>query len=603
MLRAACGAAARCARARAGARALSAARAAAGASDGGGDREEMEYDLLIVGAGPAGLSAALRAKQLAGDDLSVCVIEKGAEVGAHVLSGNVFEPRALDELLPDWRDDGAHPFRTEAKEDVFAILTETAAVRVPLTPPHMRNDGNYIVSLSQVTRWLAGKAEEAGVDIFPGFCGAELLFEDDGAGGRAVGGVATGDMGVARDGTRKDTFERGMALRARATLLAEGCRGSLSQAAMEAFGLRGECQPQTYALGVKEVWEVPAGQHSEGTVWHSVGWPLDDDTYGGSFLYHMADNRVALGMVVALDYADPTLSPFEEFQRWKTHPAVRAVLEGGECVQYGARALNEGGYQSVPRLHFPGGALVGCAAGFLNVPKIKGTHTAMKSGMLAAEAAVAQLLGEGCADEADEGAKEGCAAPVDLSSYEGALRSSWVWEELYLARNIRPGFKHGLYGGLVNAAVDTYLFGGRAPWTLEHEGRDRDAFTERAGAGDGPLPTREDAMRRYPKPDGVLTFDRLTSLARSGTNHEHDQPAHLRVSDEGRAAMKRLNYDSLAGGPETRYCPAGVYEWVVDDDELSSGGGKEEGGEGLAVKLVINAQNCLHCKVRCASVS
>lgn len=311
-------------------------------------------------------------------------------------SGNVFEPRALDELLPDWREDETAPLRTRATKDAFAILTETQAVTLPLTPPQMHNEGNYIVSLSEVMRWLAGKAEEAGVDIFPGFCGAELLLEGDaGEGTRRVAGVATGDVGVGKSGERKATFERGMALKARATLLAEGCRGSLSGRAMEEFGLREGVQPQTYALGIKEVWEVPAEQHEEGTVWHSVGWPLDDQTYGGSFLYHMADNRVALGLVVALDYADPTLSPFEEFQRWKTHPAVRKVLEGGECLQYGARTLNEGGYQSVPKLDFPGGALIGCSAGFLNVPKIKGTHTAMKSGMLAAEAAVEALTGGG----------------------------------------------------------------------------------------------------------------------------------------------------------------------------------------------------------------
>ncbi|KAK9836020.1 hypothetical protein WJX81_006596 [Elliptochloris bilobata] len=516
----------------------------------------MEYDVCIVGAGPAGLSAAIRLKQRCseeGKDLSVCVVEKGAEVGAHILSGNVLEPRALDELLPDWRTQGA-PLTTAATDDRLYLLTEKRALRLP-TPPQMRNKGNFVVSLSKLVRWLGAKAEEAGVEVLPGFAAAELLTTRAGA----VAGVATGDVGLAKDGSRKDTFASGVELRARATLLAEGCRGSLSEEAMRRFGLRDNTDPQTYALGLKEVWEVRPEVHVPGQVLHTVGYPLDHSVYGGSFLYHMSDNRIALGLVVALDYRDPYLNPFQEFQRWKAHPRIRRLLEGGTCVQYGARTLNEGGLQSIPQLAFPGGALIGCGAGFLNVPKIKGTHTAMKSGMLAADAAFDALTSGAAA----------AGMPADLAAYEPALRESWVGEELEKVRNIRPGFRFGLYPGLAHAAVDTYLLRGRAPWTLRQRHADHEALR----------PAAEFAPRSYPAPDNEVTFGMADSLFRSGTNHGHDEPAHLRLLNPGVPSVINL---PVYAGPESRYCPAGVYEYVAG----------EVGGE----RLQINAQNCLHCK-------
>ncbi|MBV9655008.1 MAG: electron transfer flavoprotein-ubiquinone oxidoreductase [Acetobacteraceae bacterium] len=506
----------------------------------------MAFDAVIVGAGPSGLAAAIRLKQLR-PDASVCVVEKGSEVGAHVLSGAVIEPRALTELLPDWREREA-PLETQVTEDRFLYLTARRAWRLP-TPPAMHNAGNFIVSLGNLCRWLAGQAEALGVEIYPGFAATELLEED----GR-IAGVATGDMGIGRDGAPTGGFQRGMALRAPYTLIAEGCRGSLAKALMAKFGLRDGHDPQTYALGCKELWEIPVAGHKPGLVEHTIGWPLDSATYGGSWLYHFGDNLLSFGFVVGLDYRNPFLSPFEETQRFKTHPAMRRHFEGGRRIAYGARALSEGGLQSVPSLVFPGGALIGDTAGFLVVPKIKGTHTAMKSGMLAAEAVAEALDGD---------------RPALLAGYPARVRGSWLWDELHTARNVRPGFaKWGLHGGLAHAALDAYVLRGRAPWTLHHAHADHEGLTPAAAAQ--PI--------AYPKPDGALTFDRLSSVFLSNTNHEENQPAHLVLRDPKRAIATNWNqYRS----PETRYCPAGVYEIVDADTEP---------------RLQINAQNCVHCK-------
>ncbi|MGC2411335.1 MAG: electron transfer flavoprotein-ubiquinone oxidoreductase [Stellaceae bacterium] len=508
----------------------------------------MEYDVVIVGAGPAGLAAAIRLKQLAaaaGSELGVCVIEKGSEVGAHILSGAVFEPRALNELFPDWRERGA-PLNTPAVEDRFLYLTKNHALRMP-TPPQMHNHGNYIISLGNLCRWLAGQAEELGVEIYPGFAAAEVLYDDEGR----VRGVATGDMGIGRDGAPTARYTPGVELIARETLFAEGCRGSLTKTLAERFGLREGCDPQTYAIGVKELWEVAPEHHRPGLVVHTIGWPLDGATYGGSFLYHLEDHQVAVGFVIGLDYKNPFLSPFEEFQRFKTHPAIRDFFAGGRRISYGARALNEGGFQSIPQVDFPGGALIGCAAGFINVPKIKGSHTAMKSGMVAAETVFARLAGDSGA-----GVRE-------------ALQRSWIWDELYRVRNIRPSFRLGLWGGLLYSALDTYVLRGRAPWTMHHH----PDYTRL-------IPASQVPPIDYPKPDGKISFDRLSSVFISNTNHEEDQPSHLRLRDPAKAIA--INY-RLYDSPEQRYCPAGVYE-IVDD--AATGG----------PRLQINAQNCVHCK-------
>jgi electron-transferring-flavoprotein dehydrogenase len=493
------------------------------------ERERMEYDVVIVGAGPAGLAAAIRLKQLAasaGSEIAVCVIEKGSEVGAHILSGAVFEPRALGELFPDWRERGA-PLNTPAVEDRFLYLTKSRALRLP-TPPQMHNHGNYIISLGNLCRWLAAQAEELGVEIYPGFAGAEVLYDDAGR----VRGVATGDMGIGKDGEPTERYTPGVELIARETLFAEGCRGSLTKTLAERFGLRDGADPQTYAIGVKELWEVEPARHQPGLVVHTIGWPLDSATYGGSFIYHLEDQQVAVGFVIGLDYKNPFLSPFEEFQRFKTHPAIRQFFEGGRRISYGARALNEGGFQSIPKLDFPGGALIGATAGFLNVPKIKGSHTAMKSGMVAAETIFARLNGHPDARVRD------------------ALQQSWIWDELYRVRNIRPSFRLGLWGGLLYSALDTYVLRGRAPWTMHHH----PDYTQLTPASQVP---RID----YPRPDGKISFDRLSSVFISNTNHEEDQPPHLHLRDPAKAIA--INY-RLYDSPEQRYCPAGVYEIVVD---------------------------------------
>jgi electron-transferring-flavoprotein dehydrogenase len=510
-------------------------------------RERMEYDVVVVGAGPSGLAAAIRLKQLAAAaerEIGVCVVEKGSEVGAHILSGAVFEPRALNELFPDWRQRGA-PLVTPAAEDRFLFLTRSGALRLP-TPPQMRNHGNYIISLGNLCRWLAREAEALGVEIYPGFAAAEALYDEAGR----VTGVATGDMGIGRNGEQTERYQPGVELAARETLLAEGCRGSLSKQLIERFSLRDGRDPQTYAIGIKELWEVAPERQQPGLVVHTVGWPLDRATYGGSFLYHLEGGQVAAGFVIGLDYRNPFLNPFEEFQRFKTHPAIRPFFEGGRRVAYGARALNEGGWQSIPRLDFPGGALIGCAAGFVNVPKIKGSHTAMKSGMVAAEAVFRRLSG-------DEGAEVG-----------RALRESWVWEELYRVRNIRPSFRWGLFAGLGYSALDTYLLRGAAPWTFRHHRPDNTQLVPAAAAR--PID--------YPRPDGKITFDRLSSVFISNTNHEEDQPPHLKLRDPGKAIS--INY-RLYDSPEQRYCPAGVYEIVGAPEDPH---------------LQINAQNCVHCK-------
>jgi electron-transferring-flavoprotein dehydrogenase len=514
------------------------------------ERESMQYDVVIVGAGPSGLSAAIRLKQLAaekGRELGVCVIEKGSEVGAHILSGAVIEPRALNELIPDWKEKGA-PLTTPATEDRFLYLTPSKAFRLP-TPPQMNNHGNYIASLGNLCRWLAQQAEALGVEIYPGFAAAEVLYDEAGR----VKGVATGNMGVGKDGQPTANFTPGVELHGRYTLFAEGCRGSLTKTLFERFELRDGVDPQTFGIGIKEIWEIDPAKHKKGLISHSVGWPMDKATYGGSFLYHFDENLVSVGFVIGLVYTNPHLSPFDEFQRFKTHPAIRPTFEGGKRLVYGARAINEGGFQSIPKLVFPGGALIGCAAGFVNVPKIKGSHTAMKSGMTAAEAVMAAF------ERGESG---------ELEDYTARLRASWLWDELYRVRNIRPSFHKGLFAGIAYSAIDTYLFRGKAPWTFHH----KPDHTQLQPAAEAP-------KIAYPKPDGVISFDKTSSVYLSNTNHEENQPSHLTLRDS--SVPIRINL-AVYDAPEQRYCPAGVYEIVQDSDSQP--------------RLQINAQNCVHCK-------
>ena len=524
-----------------------------------GPRESMDYDVVVVGAGPAGLATAIRLKQLAaekGKEVSVCVLEKGSEPGAHILSGAIMDPRALTELFPDWQAQGA-PLAQPVTADQFLFLSETAAKATPdfFLPDCFKNHGNYIVSLEDVVKWLAQQAEAAGVEIFPGFAATEVLLRDDGA----VKGVATGNMGIGRDGEPTDHFQLGMELHAKYTVFAEGSRGSLGRQLIERYRLADGKDPQSYAIGIKELWEIDAAKHQPGLVIHTAGWPLDPDTYGGSYLYHAADRKVALGFVVGLDYANPWLSPFEEFQRWKTHPAIRPTLEGGKRLGYGARTITAGGILALPRTVFPGGAFVGCEAGYLNASRIKGSHAAIKTGMLCAEAAFDALAAGRAGDE--------------LSAYPAAFEQSWLHAELMRAKNFKQWFKKGRTTATLMTGIEQWLLPrlgvNTPPWTLHREKADHLYLK----------PASECTPIAYPKPDGKLSFDRLSSVFVSNTNHEENQPPHLTLKD--RAVPLTVNLARYAG-PEGRYCPAGVYEFVKDDDQNE--------------RLQINAQNCVHCK-------
>ncbi len=511
-------------------------------------RETMEFDVIIVGAGPAGLSAGIRLAQLSQEQdkpLNICIIDKGDEVGSHSISGAVLEPRALNELLPDWQERRA-PLNTPVTQDKFLFLTEKKSFTLP-TPPQMRNHGNYIISLSQFCRWLAEQAEGLGVNIFPGFAATDIIYD-----GSRVCGVITGDKGVDKQGNHTSRFQPGMELRAKQTLLAEGCRGSLTKSLIEKFDLRKDCDPQTYGLGIKEVWEIPEELHQSGSVIHSIGWPLDPKTYGGSFVYQFEKNLVSIGFIVGLDYQNPYLNPYEEFQRFKTHPAISPLLENGKRIEYGARSINEGGLQSIPQLVMPGALLIGCAAGFVNVPKIKGIHNAMKSGMIAAESIFPAL---------DQ---------YECRTYPEKIKKSWVWDELYRVRNIRPAMTWGLWPGLIYSAMDTYLFRGKAPWTFHHHHADHEQLT---------LADKSEKIN-YPKHDNKITFDLLSSVYLTHSKYDENQPCHLKLKDPSVAIQVNLKYyDS----PEQRYCPAGVYE-IVNSDNNS------------VPYLQMNAANCIHCK-------
>ncbi|MCP4411107.1 MAG: electron transfer flavoprotein-ubiquinone oxidoreductase [Gammaproteobacteria bacterium] len=518
----------------------------------------MEFDVVIVGGGPAGLSAAIKLRQMSetsGKELSVVLVEKGSEIGAHILSGAVIETKALDELIPDWKEAGA-PLNTPVRNEKFMFLGKKRSLNWPTSMliPQQQNHGNYIVSLGNVCRWLGEQAEAKGVELFPGFAASEVLYHEDGS----VKGIATGDMGVAEDGTEKGTYQPGYELHGKYTIFAEGCRGHLGKQLVDKFQLNTDAGTQHYGIGIKELWKVPNEQHEEGLVLHTAGWPLDKSTYGGSFIYHLEENQIAVGFVIGLNYQNPYLSPFEEFQRFKTHPAIAKYFVGGERISYGARALNEGGIQAIPKLHFPGGVFAGCEAGFLNLPKIKGTHTAMKSGMLAAEAIFNRLTAES-------------PEISDLPEYEQAYENSWIYDELYRARNTYPAFhKWGLLGGVMFTGIDQILFRGKLPFTLKVPKPDHLTLKKAA-----------DCIKiDYPKPDGKLTFDRLSSVYISNTNHEENQPVHLQLKEASVPIEHNL---ALYDEPAQRYCPAGVYEINRDDD-------------GNNPALQINAQNCVHCK-------
>ena len=519
-----------------------------------GPRESMDYDLVIVGGGPAGLSAAIKAKQLAqesGNEISVCVLEKGSEIGAHILSGAVMDPKALNELIPNWKELGA-PLDTPVSEDQFLFLTQDQSYQVPnwVLPACFKNEGNYIVSLANVTRWLGQQAENLGVEIFPGFPAAEILYNKKGA----VAGVITGAMGLDKNDEPTDQFQLGMELRAKYTLFAEGSRGHLGKLLMQRFDLNKDSDPQSYGLGIKELWEIEPAKSKPGLVVHTAGWPLENDTYGGSFLYHLGDNLVAVGLVVGLSYKNPYLSPFEEFQRYKLHPKIRETFEGGKRIAYGARALTAGGLNSLPQTVFPGGALIGCDAGYLNASRIKGSHAAIKTGMLAAEAAVSAINDNRSADI--------------LSAYPSAFKNSWLYRELHQARNFKAWMSKGLYLGTLMVGIEQKLFGGNPPWTVHIKRHDHEYLE----------PAAQHQAIDYPKPDGKISFDRLSSVFISNTNHAENQPVHLTLKND--SVPVDLNLKIFAG-PEQRYCPAGVYEYLEKDGQS---------------QLQINAQNCVHCK-------
>ncbi len=517
-------------------------------------REKMNYDLVIVGAGPSGLSAAINFKKLCkkeDKDFSVCVVEKGSEVGSHILSGAILEPRALDELIEDWRKIDDCPVKVQVKKESLRFLTETKSYEIPgiFTPPVMHNKGNFIISLGVFCKWLAKQAEDLGVEIYPGFAAADLLMENG-----KLNGIITGDLGLDRNGERGSNFQPGIEIYSKYTLFAEGCRGHLGKKLIKQFNLRENSQHQTYGIGLKELWEIKPENSNPGEVFHSIGWPLDNETYGGSFLYHLDNNLVSFGFVIGLDYKNPYMSPYEEFQRFKLHPKIKHIFEGGRRVSYGARALNEGGFQSLPKLSFPGGAVIGCDAGTLNTPKIKGTHTAMKSGMLASDLVFKELVSDSGGDE--------------ILNLHSSFMNSWAGRELKNARNVRPSFKYGLKIGMILSGIDQLIFRGKAPWTIKHAEEDHLSLRQK----------HEASIIKYPKPDGKITFDRLTNVSFTSTYHEENQPCHLKLNDEKLAISNNLLlYDS----PEQRYCPAGVYEILYDNG---------------SPKLNINSQNCIHCK-------